>query len=124
MKTLMIALMMMSMSFLAHAEKDVRRHFCRPNSTNISCQLELALVCGPGYVDGCLVAQTQTHSCVRVNEGPLCTEPVQILCVQGFRDACETGESNHHQCVPVKGPACKSGEAFDCPEGFTDDCDR
>ena len=64
-------------------------HYCRPSSTTISCRLELALVCGDGYIDGCLTQQTRFHRCVLKNEGISCSQDVAILCADGFRDGCE-----------------------------------
>lgn len=120
---LLIALIMFCGVFLeAKAFEKPKFHFCRPNSTKISCQLQLALVCGTGYIDGCLTQQTNTHRCVLKNEGVSCDTPLQILCVAGFRDGCENGRSDRHQCVPVPGPSCSM--SFDCPEGFHDTCDQ
>lgn len=97
------------------------RHFCRPSTTDIPCQLELALVCGEGYIDGCLTQQTDTHRCILKNEGESCSTDLEILCPEHFRDGCELGRTTRHQCVPVSGPSC-AVESFDCPEGFTDSC--
>ena len=97
------------------------RHFCEPSRTDIPCRLELALICGDGYIDGCLTQQTSVHRCVLRNEGPSCQLDIAILCPEGFRDGCEIGRTTRHQCVPVAGPSC--AESFSCPEGFTDACD-
>ena len=98
------------------------RHFCSPTITGIPCQLELALICGDDYVDGCLTGQTTTHQCVLSNEGEPCDEDIQVRCPRDFRDGCNLGETTRHQCVPVEGPSCRV-EPYDCPEGFTDSCD-
>lgn len=123
MNKIFIALLLLVGLHLQAKADDGRRHFCQPDETNISCQLELALVCGAGYIDGCLNQTTQVHKCVLRNEGPSCDTPVQILCIQGFRDGCEIGRTTRHQCVPVTGPSCKSDEDWSCPEGFTDRCE-
>lgn len=97
-------------------------HYCRPSSTTLPCRFELALICGEGYIDGCLTQQTRTHRCVLKAEGASCAEEVQILCPDGFRDGCELNTTTRHQCVPVAGPSCEE-RGPDCPEGFRDDCE-
>jgi hypothetical protein len=123
MKKIYVALILLLGLHLQARADDARLHYCQPDETNISCRLELALVCGGDYIDGCLTQATQVHKCVLRNEGASCDTPVQILCIQGFRDGCEIGRSTRHQCVPVNGPHCKSGEEWSCPEGFSDRCD-
>lgn len=124
MKTFLLLLLLCGLTLPAFALEKPRSHYCMPVSTNISCQLELALVCGDGYIDGCLNQTTRVHKCVLKNEGASCNTPVQILCIQGFRDGCEIGRTTRHQCVPVTGPTCDSGEPFSCPEGFKDLCNE
>lgn len=113
-----ILLLLSSMAFA----KPGGHHYCRPDSTNISCRLELALVCGDGYIDGCLTQETRVHRCVLKDEGESCATEIQILCPEGFRDGCEINRTSRHQCVPVKGEKCEEDHNFMCPEGFNDDC--
>lgn len=122
MKKILAALFVFVLHVNAFAIDKPGSHYCRPDTTTISCQLELALVCGQGYIDGCLSGSTRVHKCVLRNEGPACNLEIQILCPKGFRDGCEIGRTTRHQCVPVIGPRCDSGEEFVCPEGFQDTC--
>lgn len=122
MQGLFVVLMLSVFTFNVSAFDKPNSHFCNPDSTQISCQLELALVCGPSYQDGCLTGQTKVHKCVLRPSGELCNRPVQLLCVSGLRDGCETGRTTRHQCVPYTGPSCDSGESFSCPQGFHDSC--
>lgn len=122
MKSLLAILLFCGFNFSVSASEKPGSHFCLPNTTQISCQLELALVCGAGYKDGCLTRQSNVHKCVLQPNGSACSAPVQLLCISGLRDGCETGRSTRHQCLPYVGPLCDSGEAFSCPEGFLDTC--
>ncbi len=119
MKALLSILLLLSS--MAYARPGAH-HYCRPDSTSISCRLELVLLCGDGYIDGCLTQETKVHRCVLKNEGAPCSEEVEILCTDGFRDACEMSSTSRHQCVPVKGVKCEDDYYFMCPEGFSDDC--
>ena len=122
MKILFVLLLVLGMNLSASADGS-KRHFCQPDESDISCRLELALVCGAGYIDGYLNQTTNVHKCVLKQEGPSCDLEVQILCPAGFRDGCEIGRTTRHQCVPVTGPACKEGGQWVCPDGFTDRCE-
>ena len=122
MRSLLTIIMLSLISFGASGFEKPRSHFCRPNSTNISCRLELVLVCGADFQDGCLTGQTSVHKCVLQPVGPSCREPVQLLCISGLKDGCDTGRSNRHQCVPYIGPSCDSDAEFSCPTGFQDTC--
>ena len=123
MKSLLVILAFCLLSLSAFADEKPSSHYCMPNSTSISCRLELALVCGQGYQDGCLTGQTSTHKCILQPSGASCIVPVEILCVAGLRDGCISGRTTRHQCVPYVGPSCDSGADFSCPEGFHDSCD-
>ena len=122
MRVFFTLLCFLSFIFNASALEKPISHYCIPDSTQISCQLELALVCGPHYKDGCLTGQTTVHSCVLQQSGEPCNRPVQLLCVSGLRDGCETGTTTTHQCVPYVGPTCESNAEFSCPGGFHDAC--
>jgi len=78
----------------------------------MGCEMEVALECGDGLVDGCLVEHpedpsrllTTVHVCVVEGEnyGPGCEMEVALECaMNGAKDAClmETPPSDVHVCV-------------------------
>lgn len=124
MKGFFAVVLLSLLSFAALAFEKPSSHYCMPNSSQISCQLELALVCGPNYKDGCLTGQSTVHKCILQPSGELCRVPVQLLCIAGLRDGCDTGKTTRHECVPYIGPTCDTNDGFTCPEGFHDTCNQ
>jgi hypothetical protein len=107
--------------FSSHAFlKEGLSHQCRPIS-DVACS-ERALVCPPGYIDGCLSEETDNHECVLKNDGPSCELVMKLECPVNFQDGCRTGQTETHECVPVKGPSCEQAYQFSCPMAFEDSC--
>jgi hypothetical protein len=104
-------------------ESMIERHRCVPKA-EISCIVDLPLVCPPGYLDGCVTRETRTHQCLSVEEGPPCDLEMTLNCPRNFIDGCVTRETAVHFCVPVRGGLCRPGRSFSCPSGFEDSCAR
>lgn len=109
-------LLFSSHSFL----KEGLSHQCRP-MREVACTNK-ALLCPPGYIDGCLSNETDHHKCVLKHDGPSCEIDMDLKCPVNFQDGCHTGQTETHVCVPVKGPSCEDPYEFNCPMAFEDSC--
>jgi hypothetical protein len=96
-------------------------HLCVP-SKEIQCTTR-ALLCPPGYIDGCLTNESDYHQCLLKDEGPSCLIPMDLKCPTNFQDGCSLGQTDTHECVPVKGPSCEKKLRYSCPMGFEDACE-
>lgn len=99
----------------------IERHECRPKN-EMSCIVEISLVCPPGYYDGCLSGETKNHQCVLSDVGPGCDLDMNLGCPENFEDGCLTGQTNIHTCVPSRGALCTHESILSCPSGFEDSC--
>jgi hypothetical protein len=83
--------------------------------TPVGCEMEIALECSDGFVDGCLLKHpseqskplTSHHVCVARAEakgGPPCAQDIARECPQGQRDACLVTPrlSDLHICVTIQ----------------------
>ena len=99
----------------------IARHQCVPK-VEVSCVVDLPLVCPPGYLDGCISQESPTHQCRPIMEGPDCDLQLGLNCPANFIDGCVTHETDIHFCVPIRGGRCTKEKLFSCPSGFEDSC--
>lgn len=91
------------------------------NDDELSCRIDLQILCPQGQIDGCVTGQTRTHQCVAASPVS-CAQDLQILCPPGFRDGCEMGQTTTHRCVRPNAVSCEIELQILCPAGFRDGC--
>jgi hypothetical protein len=119
MRTTFIFLFLLNVSSFTFM-KDGLSHQCLPKQTS-TCT-KRALLCPPGYIDGCLSGETTEHQCVLNYDGPSCQVPMDLNCPKNFQDGCLTNQTDSHECIPKKGPSCEKEMKFSCPMNFKDAC--
>lgn len=121
MKYFLMASIFLSTSMAPVPGEFVERHLCRATE-KVSCIVDTALVCPPGYYDGCLSGETKTHQCVMSDNGPSCELEMSLNCPENFEDGCLSDQTQIHTCVPTSGDLCSRELNFSCPSGFEDSC--
>ena len=74
-----------------------------PAQSSVPCELEIALQCANGMIDGCLEGKTTVHACVAADAamGPPCAQEIALECPDGQIDAClqTPASAENHICV-------------------------